>query len=180
MKIYVEDSEYDEDYGFGYDSNGEPIDESTVQELYRIANYEALPDTELFTLAADGMCEIDEDSFEYYNTGTAFGPHLKYSITMYVNSDGIDINTFSTGKDSALAFNQTGVDAEFELKVHIMISGDTVNVEIVDADAYKNGTHSTFYSNKMKSSFDFDAICEHVKQYAEKASEEIHSAISFM
>ena len=54
------------------------IDESSQDELYRIAENELLPKTELYKISE--YCTIDEDSFDFTQTGTAWGGYICYDI----------------------------------------------------------------------------------------------------
>ena len=56
------------------------IDESARDELYRIAENELLPETELYKISE--YCTIDEDSFDFTQTGTAWGGYICYDIYM--------------------------------------------------------------------------------------------------
>lgn len=56
------------------------IDESAQDELYRIAEYELLPETQLCKISE--YCTIDEDSFDFTQTGTAWGGYICYNIYM--------------------------------------------------------------------------------------------------
>lgn len=59
-----------EDYGFGYTTNGEPIDESMVDELYRIAN--EIVETSVLA-ETDPYVTIDEDEgFKYWCDGSSY------------------------------------------------------------------------------------------------------------
>ena len=78
-------------YNFGYDSNGDKIEESTVEELARIAN------ETLYTYTTNKQCidsfDIDANSFKegYYYTGTAWGANVNYDINVEITTDKFDI-----------------------------------------------------------------------------------------
>lgn len=171
MKRYIKaNDEY-----YGYDSNGEEIDESTVDELRRIVTYDVLPFTQLGRL---GNAYLDEDSFKYTATGTAFGAYLQYTIKLSTDDDRIDIYSFMKPGwgDLMLDFNSENNYVDFMFEIHV--KGDKINVELTDIDVYDSGTYSEYYSKKFAEAFDLDAMCETIKEIAEPAVNEIKAAVS--
>jgi hypothetical protein len=69
---------------YGYDMNGERITESTVDEFYRIAEYEFAEKYRKNTIFS-GITIVNED-FEYFNTGTVFGALMNYTIIVSIDS----------------------------------------------------------------------------------------------
>lgn len=178
MKRYIRASE-DEDYGYGFDSTGDPIDESTVDELYRIANDEVLPDTEL---AEFGICDISDDSFEYFASGTAWGAYLKYTILFELNPVQFASRAyeFSNGNDvRALFLDLRNPENEVTTRFDITVNGSNFDVELVDVDITENGSDAsqTFYDNFDKL-FSKRKIENFVAGIAEDAVTKIQSILS--
>lgn len=173
MKRYIRAS-HEEDYEYGFDSNGEQIDESTVDELRRIVTYDVLPFTELDQL---GNCYLDEDSFEHTATGTAFGAYLQYQINLSTTDDEIDVYSFQRNHNEMMVdFNddRNYVNFDFAIKV----DGDKIDVSIEDLSVYDNGIYSDFFTEKFQKCFDIDGICQTIKEIAEPAVRDIHAAVS--
>ena len=170
MKKYIKANDY-----YGYDSNGDPIDESTVDELRSFVTYDILPFTELSKL---GNLSLDEDSFKYTATGTAFGAYLDYTINLSTSDDEIDVYSFMNR-----SWNSTMVDFNDDrnyvnLYFEIHVKGDKINVEITDTDVYERGTYSEYYSKKFVQAFDIYRMCDEIKKIAEPAVREIKVALS--
>lgn len=171
MKRYIKaNDEY-----YGYDSNGEEIDESTVDALRQVVVYEVLPFTELAQL---GNVSLSEDSFKYTATGTAFGAYLQYTLNLSTTDDEIDVYSFMRPdwNDLMLDFNseKNYVDFMFEIQVN----GDDTHVVLSDIDVYDSGTYSEYYSKKFADAFDLAAMCKAIKEIAEPAVNEIKAAVS--
>lgn len=189
MKKYIKSDDYNsgDDFGYGYDSNGEPIDESTVDELYRIAEREILPESDLAKL---GRVTIDEDTFDYYMTRTAWGARIKY--TMYLetdeNNDVFDLEAYAL--ESAFmrpSFDRNSILSRVytvSLQFNIYVEGYDVEgyvkveVELADGLVYKNGVFDSYHSERFAEYFDEDALCDRVKEIAEPAVREIHRTLS--
>lgn len=172
MKIYVKADNYE-----GYEN---VVDESTISELYRVANNEVLPETDLFRLSKSGDCEISESSFEYYPTGTAFGAYVTYTVNLELCDYDINIWDFTTGANTTMInFGDKTRNNYFELLIAIDIkNSEVVNMSVEDADAYEDGVHSDYYSKKLPTVFDFDALLAFIRPYAESAAKEIHQTVS--
>ena len=182
MKRYIHASD-DTDYGYGFDSNGDPIDESTVEELYRIANSEILPDTVLAETCT--YCDIDEDSFEFHATGTAFGSDVTYTISATITDGSVNLMSFVRPDAQWIPdFNSERYSAEISLEIHV--HNDDVTVEFLEADVYdsmregadRHFTHSSYMSDEFREDFDIEAICAEIQRLAESAAREIHGALS--
>lgn len=160
---------------YGYDMNGDEIDESTVEALYRIAEREILPDTMIGQL---GECTIDEDSFKYFATGTAFGAYLKYTIILDLSDNEIDVYSFSRGVvgETLPALNDNGNYIQFEF--YISVDGEKIDVTPNQIDVYQNDTYSDYFSDKFAKGFDVPAICDMIKEIAEPAVRDIHATLS--
>lgn len=175
MKIYVKAND-DYDYGFGFDSNGEAIDESTVDEMYRIAG-EILDQSELAQL--DPYVTIYEDSFKYYATGSAWGADLAYTIMTEVSSDGLDLRKFYTDSDDSIMFVDLNGGGEVKMQFNIYVSnGDQIQVELIGADVYENGHYTEYFDKDFYKLFNVEKICDHMKRLAEPVVNEIHATLS--
>ena len=171
MKIYIKAND---DYGF--DSNGEAIDESTVNEMYRIAG-EILDQSELAQL--DPYVTISEDSFKYYATGTAWGAYLAYTIMTEISSDDLDLRKFYTDSDDSTMFIDLDGNGEVKMQFNIYVSnGNQIQVEITGVDVYENGRYTEYFDKNFYKLFDVEKICNHVKRLAEPVVNEIHSTLS--
>ena len=174
-KIYDDSDEISVNSDFGFDSNGDPIDESTVDELYRVANSEVLPTTELSDLGDVG---IDEDSFEYFATGTAFGAYLKYTIMAT-----IDGSKFGLNENYAFDDNKGRPDFNFasnscEIVFEIKVEGERITTSIADVTIYSNGIFSSRYSDNFEEYWDAEKLCDAVTNIAEPAVSEIANVLS--
>lgn len=152
-----------DDSKYGYTSNGDPIDESTVDELYRIAEREVLPTTELAKV--DEYATIMEDTFEYYASSPYVG--VTYTIKATFDTDDIDIDSYvlpdATWYYSFRAGKEVG-----ELEFYIYVKGSEIDkVELIWNS-----------SNLNPNNYDMEAIEEYVKGIAKPAAEAIYNAIS--
>jgi hypothetical protein len=171
MKRYIKaNDEY-----YGYDSNGEEIDESTVDALRQVVVYEVLPFTELEKL---GNVSLSEDSFKYTATGTAFGAYLQYTLDLSTTDDEIDVYSFMRPdwNDLMLDFNREENYVNFRFAINV--KGDNIDVVATDIDVYENGRYSEYYSKKFADAFDIDRICEAVREIAEPTVYSIKSTVS--
>lgn len=174
MKIYIKAND-DFDYGYGFDSNGEAIDESTVDEMYRIA-CEIVDTSEL---AEFGVCDIADDSFKYYATGLAWGAALSYTIMFETSSDKIDLRYYYAQTDDHIMFPDLIRYGEVRMRFDIYVrNGDEIQVELTEVDVYENGRYTEDYDDAFYKLFDTDKLCEYVKRLAEPTVYEIHSTLS--
>ncbi len=152
----------DEDYGYGFDSNGEAISESTVDELYRIAEREVLPTTELAKV--DEYATIMEDTFEYYASSTYVG--VTYTISATFDTDDIDVVSYAL--PDAYHYDFRGGKEVGELEFYIYVKGNEIDkVELIWNS-----------SNLDPNNYDMEAIEEYVKGIAKPAAEAIYNAIT--
>lgn len=174
MKKYIK---ADDDWGFGYDSNGEPIDESTVDELYRVAEDEVLPKTKLAQL---GNVTINENGFDYFFAGGIQGAVLHYAISLETDSEHIDLYKFMQNDyNSTMPDFRRSHNNFVNLNFKIFVDNDHVSdVRLVDADVYDGGNHSTYYTKKFEDAFDTDRLCEYITRIADSAADKIHSVLS--
>lgn len=170
MKLRLDEKDY------GYDSNGEAISESTVEELYRVANTEVLPFTELATI---GDAEIDEDSFEFYNTGTAYGANLIYNIILNTDSDRLDLEYFMTENNVLCPiFDNDHSSARLSFVIHVF-DGTKIEIKLTDNDVYDSGNfYSEYDTNNFKKYIDVKALKEYVANIAQKSVKEIQATLS--
>ena len=150
---------------YGYDENGEEIDESTVEELYRIAEYEVLPTTELAKL--DRNCTIDEDSFDYYASTTNWGSMVSFEIRLTITTDDIDVMKYARPDATYLYDYRNGKNVgEIEMFIGV------INNEIDAVDI--------IYSDIDLSQYDTDAIEAYVKELAEPAVHKIVQSVTIV
>lgn len=175
MKIYVKAND-DFDYGYGFDSNGEAIDESTVDEMYRIAG-EILEQSELGQLDPDAT--IYEDSFKYFATGLAWGADLAYTIMMEISSDDLDLRKFYTDSDDSTMFIDLNSNSEVKMQFNIHVRrGNEIQVKLTQVDIYEGWRYTEYYDKNFYKLFDVEKICDYVKRLAEPVVNEIHSTLS--
>jgi hypothetical protein len=181
MKRYIKANDENTDYGFGFDSNGDAIDESTVEELYRIAENEILPGTILAQTSP--RCSIDADTFEYVSTGTAFGAYLKYTIYIPLTSEFMNISAFMRSDYDGMhmgSFDDESRDDRIEANLNAYVDEDNVTVEVDDIAVYDNGTYSDYWTDKYSDIIDWNAVCEEIKEQAEGAAREIKGVLSML
>lgn len=150
---------------YGYDANGEEINESTVEALYRIAEYEVLPTTELAKI--DRYCTIDEDTFDYYATTTNWGSMVSFDINFTITTDDIDVMKYALPDARWLYDYKTG-KAVGEIEIRIGVVNNEINsVDIIDSDI-------------DLSKYDTDAIETYVKKIAEPAVRKIVQSVTIV
>lgn len=143
---------------YGYDANGDEIDESTVEELYRIAEREVLPTTELARI--DRYCTIDEDTFDYYATTTNYGSYVSFDLYFTITTDDLDVMSFALPSARFLYDYKGGREVgEINFTIHVK------NNEIKAIDI--------FDSTIDLSKYDTDGICDYVMTIAEPSIREI-------
>lgn len=155
------------------------VPESDADELYRVANNEVLPKTELYRLAS--TCDIDDDTFDYTYTGTAFGAYLVYTIYVGVSSSDIDLYKFMKSDWDSL-FPDIKRDNTYgnyvQLQLNVYVHGEKIYAELTEADVYENDKYSDYYSKKFADAFDVDAIERYIADIADPAVNEIASVLS--
>ena len=128
-KAIKEDTFDNEDWGYGFDSNGNAIDESTVDELYRIAERDILPKTELAKI--DEYVTIAEDSFEFYMSS----PWVQESFTIIfeMTTDDLDMMSYVL-PDAEWIYDYNGHGSRLDnLKFFIDVkNGEVSKVTLVD------------------------------------------------
>ena len=143
------------------------IDESSQDELYRIAENELLPKTELYKISE--YCTIDEDSFDFTQTGTAWGGYICYDIYMEWSAEYLPrISDFYRDNIDDVWHRNWKLN-EIRIDFNIHVDGDRVSVEIADMDIVE--------PKNFEKVFDLDALCDAIKEIAEKSAYYIHSKI---
>ena len=176
MKRYIRSSDdADFGYGYGFDSNGDAIDYSTVEALFRVAENEILPKSELNQKFYG--CSIDEDNFEYHMSGTAWGAYLRYVIYVPANSDEIDINQFLRKDYDGLSIARFSGNTRAEIDFTIHVNGDDIAVKRGEVSIY-DPSYNTYMTQLYDEALDWKALCDYVGQYAESAVSDIHAALS--
>lgn len=167
-----------EDVGYGIDSYGGTIDESTVWELFRIADTEILPNTELAKLDPD--VSIDEDSWDFYFGGvsnTGMMGVVKFYIHFKLTSDNVDLNEFVIPEARLYPdFKYYTANLDFDIYTE---NGKVTDVVLESADIYKSdNSYDTYQSDKFKEAFNVEAIENYIEKLAAPAAEEIYNAVS--
>ena len=125
-KVKMNSEKLNSEFNFGRTANDEEIDESTVEELARIAK-ETLEQNVKNSEWFDNI-DIDEDSFKdgYYMTGGYVGADLNYKIYGTVSTEKFDIydrqnpdwdglmGDYSVGNDNAYALIDFVIDVHNE------------------------------------------------------------------
>ena len=143
------------------------IDESAQDELYRIAENELLPETGLYKISE--YCTIDEDSFDFTQTGTAWGGYIRYDIYMEWTAEYLPrIEDFYRDNIDDVWHRDWKLD-EIKIYFNIHVDGDKVAVEIADMDIVE--------PKNFDKVFDLDALCDEIREIAEKSANYIHSKI---
>lgn len=169
------------DYNFGYDSNGYEIDESTVEELIRIAA-ETFED-----LVADWNISIDRDSFKegYYLTGTAFGADLHYNIGAFFDTCNYDISAF-LNPDFTGTMCDYSLDSEnayATVDVYFAVDNDDIKVISVEVDCFTSTSTGIYNydeseSKKFFEKYDKDKICAHIIKCIKPSVHEVRAVVS--
>ena len=147
--------------------NESNIPESDADELYRIAEYELLPKTQLYKISEH--CTIDEDTFEYTHTGTAWGGYICYDIYMEWTAEYLPrISDFYRDNIDDVWHRDWKLN-EIKIDFTIHVDGDRVTVDISDMDIVE--------PRNFERIFDLDALCDAIREIAENSANYIHSKI---
>lgn len=167
-----------EDIGFGIDSNGETIDESTVNELYRMAERDILPKTELAQI--DPYVSIDEDSWDFYFGGisnTGMVGVVKFYIHFKLTSDNIDLNEYVLPEAGMRPdFKYYTASLDFDIYTENGRVTDVILEDITIRDNHNN--YSEWDSERFKDNFNTEALENYIEKLAAPAAEEIYNAVS--
>lgn len=150
---------------YGYDSNGVEIDESTVDELYRIAENEILPEEDIYILC-DTNCSIDEDSFEYFATGTAFGSMLSFKL--YADFEFSDSTIYDYINAEIAFLPDVTTTASSEIQTTIIVENNEIkDIQIDDILVFKDGMYSYCDSTEFEKVFDKESFKKAVRKITE-------------
>lgn len=178
MKLTIRDKEPE---SYGYTQNGEPIDYDTVMELYRIAENEILPKSDL-AKQCNGDCTIDELTFEYYQTGTAFGAKMNYTIDAGIKTSGgdlLNIYDFVTENiEEEMHWDYNDPDVRVDIHMEIGVNTDNCDTVVNDIYVYRKGRYSEQESNILFGCFNFEEFCVYMNSLANQVAEEIHGKLS--
>ena len=151
----------DIDYDFGFDSNGEALDESTVEELYRIAEYEILPKSELAKI--DEYVSIDEDSWDFYMSS----PHVteKFYIHFKLTEKDIDFNKYALPEATAFPdFNYYTAVLDFDIYTE---NGEVTSVVLEEVKINRpDGAFDDYDVKRFDKLYNVDAIINYVESLA--------------
>ena len=160
----------DVDYGYGYDSNGEAIDESTVEELYRIAEYEILPKSELAKI--DECVSIDEDSWDFYMSS----PHVteKFYIHFKLTEKDIDFNKYALPEAAAFPdFNYYTAVLDFDIYTE---NGEVTSVVLEEVKINRpDGAFDDYDVKRFDKLYNVDAIINYVEALAADTVKDIYN-----
>lgn len=161
---------------YGYDSNGEEINESTVEELARITN--EIINSNVQNPQWFEYIDVDEDSFKnsYYLTGTAWGASVNYELTVTTDSDRLDISDcYTDGWDGLFVqITQNNGYAVVDLKLTLDVQNADIKFGTYHANVYeidRNGrmTFSQYYTDKFDQAIDINKVFEKVKACLDEA-----------
>ena len=149
------------DYGYGFDSNGDALDESTVEELYRIAEYEILPKSELAKI--DEYVSIDEDSWDFYMSS----PHVteKFYIHFKLTEKDIDFNKYALPEAAAFPdFNYYTAVLDFDIYTE---NGEVTSVVLEEVKINRpDGAFDDYDVKRFDKLYNVDAIINYVEALA--------------
>jgi len=170
---------------YGYDSNGTEIDESTVEELARVADevlYQSLGEEYGFR-----HVEVDADSFKagFYNTGTAFGADVRYKINGTIESDNFDLtkcynegvpNLNTPGVDIAPNSRHAYAVIDFTIDVH----NQDMEVTDLEITIFKllSMDFDEYDTKRAGEMFSYDKISDKLKAYFDDAVADIQYTVS--
>lgn len=160
----------DVDYGYGYDSNGDPIDESTVEELYRIAEYEILPKSELAKI--DEYVSIDEDSWDFYMSS----PHVteKFYIHFKLTEKDINFNDYTLPDGKMFPdFNYYTAVLDFDIYAE---NGEITSVILEDKKIYRpDGAFDDYDVKQFDDLYNVEALINYVEHLAADTVKDIYN-----
>ena len=154
-------------FDFGYNSNGEEIDESTVEELYRITN--EIINNKVKNPKSFDYIDVDEDSFKnsfYFSNGA----HVNYELIVKTSSDKLDISDCYNDRwdDLFVQIYQNNGHAVVYLKFTLDVQNadikfGTYHANVYEIDADGREVFSQYYTNKFEQAVDinkiFDKLC---------------------
>lgn len=170
---------------YGNDSNGDPIDESTVEELARIADetlHDNLENAEWFDTVA-----IDEASFEdnYYLTGTAFGADVDYNIVGTLDTREFDVTDCYKDNWDGLAWDYSANSDNYALidfVINVKNTDMTMDLDnfLVTCYEWFDGSYSNneYEEQQFTKAFDVNKLSEKILKCFDKAVPEIQIVVS--
>lgn len=162
---------------YGFTSNGEEITESMVDEFYRIAEHEILPNEDIYRLC-DTDCSIDDDSFEYFNTNTAFGAMLSFRLFAdFEFSNDATIYDYVKVEDAFLPDFTTTASAEIQTTI-IVKNNEITEIQIDDILVFKDDIYSDYDSTEFERVFDAESFKGAVMKIAESTVQKMASVLS--
>jgi hypothetical protein len=176
MSTYDEDlspimgDDITDDLGFGFDSNGYPIDESTVEALESIAR-SILSESEISVI--DNYADIN--NFNYY----ASMPYVQESFNIVFTARWTGQEMIDKGfmRNDA---RMIGINAEYRVPFNVKVkTGEVVDVDIFDIDVYSDGIHNGYDTNRALKQIDVVALKNFAGSIsAPVASEIYHSTVN--
>jgi len=158
------------DMGYGFDSNGDPIDESTVEELYRIAEYEILPKSELAKI--DEYVSIDEDSWDFYMSS----PHVteKFYIHFKLTEKDINFNDYALPDGKMFPdFNYYTAVLDFDIYAE---NGEITSVILEDKKIYRpDGAFDDYDVKQFDDLYNVEALINYVEHLAADTVKDIYN-----
>ena len=162
---------------YGFTSDGEEITESMVDEFYRIAEYEILPNEGIYRLC-DADCSIDDDNFEYFNTNTAFGAMLSFRLYAdFKFSEDSTIYDYINTEDAFLPDFTTTASAEIQTTI-VVKNNEITEIQIDDILVFKDGIYSDYDSTEFERVFDAESFKNAVMKIAEPTVQKMASVLS--
>lgn len=167
-----------EDLGYGFDSNGEAIDESTIEALYHMAEYEILPNTELGKI--DQYASIDEDSWDYYFggfTNTGMLGVVKFYIHFHLTDETINLNEYAL-PEATMFPNFQYYTAKLDFDIYTE-NGEVKDIIFEGAEIreVKDNVYSKQYSEGFEKYYNVEAIKNYIETIATPSVEDIYSSV---
>lgn len=151
---------------YGHDSNGVEITESTVEELFRIAEQELLRNGDMAKIFGTGNISIEEVSFNYYATGTAFGPVVEYVINLTINKKISELQKFESCIYNGLKpCSDKNITFDVVINIHdntadVFIDNSINNINIED-------DYSDFFAKRFEATYDTHKLRDYIRLLAE-------------
>ena len=163
--------EGEEDMGFGFNSNGDPLTESDVEALYHIAEYEILPKSELAKI--DEYVSIDEDSWKMYIAPPYAG--VDFYIHFKLSEKDVDFNEFVLPDAKMVPdFNYYTASLDFDIYTK---DGELTDV-VLEGKEIRNpdGSFSDYMVDRFGEIFNEEAIINYVEKLAESTVRDIYTS----
>ena len=165
----VDDLDYitgEEDYGFGFDSNGDPVDESTVEELERIAQD---------MVYKSGIAAVDQyadlHNFNYY----ASMPYVQesFDISFQLIADYYTLNNYGFIPSDSTMWSTT---SEYTIPFNVRVENGEVKY-VETPDPYERKSWGTVDEDLLRK-LDTDAMTEWAKNLVAPVAKEIYITTS--